>query len=129
LSLTLISITYPARIGFPTVFPTLGTPNILIRTDYHHSNLKSRHTYSATQFLVYLTPQTTGLNFECLRTYCCLYALHRARGISMTSFVMMFIPARYPATIKRQRGMFRAQFGLCSDSDRLEEQQSCKPQI
>ena len=27
--------------------------------------------------------------------YCCLYALHTARGLSMTSFVDMFIPARY----------------------------------
>ena len=34
--------------------------------------------------------------------YCCIYALHRARGQSMTSFVNTFVPALTPATIKRQ---------------------------
>jgi hypothetical protein len=34
-----------------TVFPTLGKPNVLIRTAYHHTNPKSWHTSSATQFL------------------------------------------------------------------------------
>jgi len=62
--------------------------------------------------------------------YCCLYARHSVRGLSMTSFVNMFIPARYTCNDKKAVRMFRAQFGLCPDCGRLEEQQqSCKTQI
>jgi len=71
-----------------------------------------------------------GLTSNACGHYCCLYALHRARGLSMTSFVNMFIPARYTRNDKKALRMFRAQFGLCPDCGRLEEQQhSCKPQI
>ena len=41
---------------------------------------------------------------------CCLYALHRLRGLSMTSFVNMLIAARYTSNVKRAVHMFRAQF-------------------
>jgi len=37
------------------VFPTLGTPNILIRTVCHPTNSKPWHSYNATQFLGHLT--------------------------------------------------------------------------
>jgi len=36
-------------------FPTLGTPNMFIRTDYHHTKFKSWNTCSATEFLGDLT--------------------------------------------------------------------------
>ena len=57
--------------------------------------------------------------------FCCLYALHRARGLSMTSFVNMFIPARYTCNDKKAVRMFRAQFRVCPTGSRLEEQESC----
>jgi hypothetical protein len=36
-----------------------------------------------------------GLTTNVCGHYCCIYALHRARGLSMTSFVNMLSPARY----------------------------------
>jgi len=71
-----------------------------------------------------------GLTSNVCGHYCWLYALHRTRGLSMTSFVNMFIPARYTCNDKIAVHMFRAQFGERPDCGRLEEQQqSCKPQI
>ena len=71
-----------------------------------------------------------GFTSNVCGNYCCLYALHRTRGLSMTSFVNMFFPARYTCNDKMAVRMFRAQFGFCPDCDRLEElQQSCKPRI
>jgi len=70
-----------------------------------------------------------GLTSNVCGHYCCLYALHRDRGLSMTSFVIMFIPTRYTCKDKKAVRMFRAQFELCPDCRRLEEQKSCKPQI
>ena len=68
-----------------------------------------------------------GLTWNVYVHYCCLYALHR--GLSMTSFVNMFIPARYTWNDKKAVRIFRAQFGECPSCSRLEEQQSCKAQI
>jgi hypothetical protein len=42
--------------------------------------------------------------------YCCLYALHRAKGHSMTSFVSMFSPALYNFNDIRVVHMFVAHF-------------------
>jgi len=71
-----------------------------------------------------------GLTSNVCEHYCCLYSLHRAQGLSMTSFVNMFVPARYTCNDKRAVQMFRAQFGECPACGRLEEQQqSCKSQI
>jgi len=53
-ALTLISIICPVCIWYLSVFPTLVAPNILIRTNYHHSKLRSWLTYSATQYLGHL---------------------------------------------------------------------------
>jgi len=61
--------------------------------------------------------------------YCCIYALHRAMGQSMTSFVNMFVPARYTCNDKKAVCRFCAQFGECPACSRLEQQQSCKSQI
>ena len=61
--------------------------------------------------------------------YCCIYALHRARGQSMTSFVNMFVPARYTCNDKKTVRMFCAQFGECPACSRLEQQQTYKAQI
>jgi len=48
----------------------------------------------------------------------------------MTSFVNMFLPARYTCNDKIAVEMCRAQFGKCPSYGRLEEeQQSCKSQI
>ena len=87
-------------------FPTLGTPNILIRAGYHNSNLKSWHTCKATQFLGHLTGRLQGLSSNVCGHYCCFYALHS--GLSITSFVNMFVSARYTCNVKRAIRMFRA---------------------
>ena len=71
-----------------------------------------------------------GLTSDVCGHYCCLYALHRARGQSMTSFVEMFVPARLTCNDKKTVRMFCAQFGVCPACSKLEEeQQSCKSQI
>jgi len=36
-----------------------------------------------------------GLNLNACGHYCCIYALHRAGGRTMTSFLDMFVTARY----------------------------------
>ena len=41
-----------------------------------------------------------GLTTNVCGHYCCIYALHRARGLSMTSFVNMFEPARHTCNDK-----------------------------
>jgi hypothetical protein len=54
-----------------------------------------------------------GLTNNVCGHYCCFYALHRARGLPMTSFVNMFQPARYTCNDIREVRMFRTQFGEC----------------
>jgi hypothetical protein len=63
--------------------------------------------------------------------YCCIYAHHRAEGLSMTSFVSMFSPACYTCNDIRAVRMFRAQFGECPACTQLEhhQQQSCNSHI
>ena len=61
--------------------------------------------------------------------YCCIYALHRARGLTMTSFVNIFISSRYTCNDIRAVRMFRAKIGECPTCSPLEQQQSCKSQI
>ena len=51
-----------------------------------------------------------GLTLNVCGHYCCLYALHRARGLSMTSFTSMFTPAHYRCNDIRAVRVFRAQF-------------------
>jgi len=71
-----------------------------------------------------------GLTSNVYGHYCCLYALHRARGLSMTSFASMFSPDRYICNDIRSVRMFRAQFGECPSCSHLEDhQQSCKSQV
>jgi hypothetical protein len=71
-----------------------------------------------------------GLTTNVCGHYCGIYALHRARELSMTSFVNMFSPARCTCNDIKAVRMFRAQFGECPVCGRLEEQQqSCKPQV
>jgi hypothetical protein len=56
-----------------------------------------------------------GLKTNVCGHYCCIYALHRAKGMSMTSFVEMFLPARYTCNDIKAVRMFRAQFGVSGD--------------
>ena len=71
-----------------------------------------------------------GLTSNVCGHYCCIYALHRARGQSMTSFVNLFGPARFACNDKKAVRMFRAQFGVCPAYSQVQEQQqSCKSQI
>ena len=50
-----------------------------------------------------------GLTSNVCGQYFCIYALHRARGLSMTSFVNMFSPARYTCNDTKAVRMFCAQ--------------------
>ena len=52
--------------------------------------------------------------------YCCIYALHRAVGQPMTSFVNMFVTALYTCNDKKAVRLFRAQFRECPACGRLE---------
>ena len=73
-----------------------------------------------------------GLTTNVCGHYCCIYVLHRARGLSMTSFVNMFSPARYTCNDIRALRMFRAQFvecPACRQLERQQQQQSCKSQV
>ena len=71
-----------------------------------------------------------GLTSKVCVNFCCLYALHRARGLSMTSFTSMFTPGYHRCNDIRAVNMFRAQFGECPAYSRLEhQQQSCKSQV
>jgi hypothetical protein len=45
--------------------------------------------------------------------YCCIYALHRAKGLPMTSFVNMFDPAHLACNDMKVVRMFRRHFGQC----------------
>ena len=49
-----------------------------------------------------------GITSNVCGHYCCLYALYRARGLSKTSSVNMFILARYTCNDKRAVRMFHA---------------------
>jgi len=71
-----------------------------------------------------------GLTTNVREHYCCIYALHRAKRLTMTSFVNMFSPARYICNDKKAVRMFRAQFGESSACGQLgKQQQSCKSQL
>jgi hypothetical protein len=71
-----------------------------------------------------------GLNTNVCGHYCCIYALHSAGGLSMTSFVIIFSPERYTCIDIKAIRTFRAQFGLCPACGQMEEQQqSCKSQL
>ena len=106
--------------GYAEYFDSYGLPPFKIEIDaYLQHQLIS---------WIFNRHRLHGLTSNVCRYYCCLYALHIARGLSMTSFVNMFLPARYTCNDKKAMRMFRAQFGLCPDCGWLEEQQSCKPQ-
>jgi hypothetical protein len=54
------------------------------------------------------------LTTNVLGLYCCIYALHRAKGLSMTSFVNMFLLALGICNDIRNERMFCAKFGECT---------------
>jgi len=106
--------------GYAEYFDSYGLPSFKIEINAY----LQRHSIS----WIFNRHRLQGLTSNVCGYYCCLYALHIARGLSMTSFVNMFLPARYTCNDKKAMRMFRAQFGLCPDCGFLEEQQSCKPQ-
>jgi hypothetical protein len=89
------------------------------------SNYLQRHSISCRfnrHRLQGLTPNVYGY-------YCCLYALHRAKGHFMTSFVCMFSPSLYNCNDIRVVRMFRYNFGEYPICSQAEEEQSCKSQL
>lgn len=108
--------------GYAEYFDSYGLPPF----KYEIMAYLQRHSSSWT----FNRHRLQGLTSNVCGHYCCLYTNHRARGLSMTSFVNMFVPARYTCNDKRAVRMFRAQFGTCPACGRLDkEQQSCKSQI
>ena len=62
--------------------------------------------------------------------YCCIYALHSAKVLSMMSFVNMFSPTPYNCNDMRVVRILRVHFGECPACNRLEEgQQSYNSQL
>ena len=60
-----------------------------------------------------------GLTSNVCGHYCCLYALHRSEGLSMTSFVNMFTPAHYTCNDIKAVRLFQAHFGKCPGCSHL----------
>jgi len=91
------------------------------------------------EIMAYLHRHSISCEFNCYRLkgltanncghYCHIYAFHRAKGLSVTSFVNMFLPPPYTFNDIRPVSMFRDQFGQCPACSQLEQQQSCKSQI
>ena len=68
-----------------------------------------------------------GITSNVCGYYCCIFALHRTKGLSMTKFMSMFSPARYNCNDIRTVRMFRSLFGECPACSQLA--QSCKSQL
>jgi hypothetical protein len=106
--------------GYDEIFDSYGLP------PWKHETVAylQRHSISWS----YNRHRLQGLTSNVCGHYCCIYAYHRARGLSMTSFVNMFGPAHYSCNDKKAVALFRAHFGecpACCDVD-LQQQQSCK---
>jgi len=97
--------------GYAECFDSYGLPPFKLEIKAY----LQRHSISWT----FNSNRLQGLTSNVCEHYCCLYAHHRARGLSMTSFVNMFIPSRYTCSDKKPVRMFRAKFGLCPVCDRL----------
>ena len=101
-----------------------GYSYVLIRTVCHPTISKSWHSCSATQSPGHLNcHRLQGLTSNVCGHYCCIYALNRARGQSITSFVNMFVPARYTCNDKKAVRTFRARFRERPACGQLEQQQ------
>ena len=73
-----------------------------------------------------------GLTAKICGHFCCIYAHHRAQGLSMTSFVKSFKPARYSCNGTKTVTMFQAHFGecpACSHENQQQQQQSSKSHV
>ena len=107
--------------GYAEYFDSYGLPSYNLEIMSYLQN----HSISWT-----FNHQTTRFNIKLCGHYCCLYALHRVRGLSMTSFSNMFSPARYTCNDIGAVRMFRSQFGECPVCNQLEhQQQSCSSQV
>ena len=94
------------------------------------------------EIIAYLQPHTVSWTFNGTRLqgltsnvcghYCRPYAQHRALGLSMTSFLDMFEPARYNCNDITAVRMFRAQFKRCPGfrwfNQQQQPNQTCRPQ-
>ena len=108
--------------GYAKYFDSYGLPTYKLEIMSYLKNHSISWTFNH-QSLQVLTSKVGGY-------YCCLYAFHRARGLSMTLFPSMFSPARYRCNVIRAVRMLRAQFGNCPACSQLEhQQQSCKSQV
>jgi hypothetical protein len=79
--------------GYAEYFDSYGLPPF----KYETTAYPQRHSISWT----FNGHRLHGLTSNVCRHYCCLYTFHKALGQSMTSFVDMFLPARYTCNDKR----------------------------
>lgn len=109
--------------GYAEYFDTFGLPPI----NHEIIAYLQRHSVSWTFNGIRLQ----GLTSNVCGHYSCLYAKHRALGLSMTSFLDMFEPARYNCNDITAVRMFRAQFKRCPGCRCIDQQQpnqTCRPQ-
>ena len=108
--------------GYAEYFESYGLPPYKLEITSYLQNHSISWTFNH--------PRLQGLTSNVCGHYCCFYALHRARGLSMTSLASMFSPARYTCKDIRAVRMFRAQLGECPACSQLENQlQSCRSQV
>ena len=92
------------------VFLTQGMLNILIRMVFHPTSSKSKHSCNATQYLGHLTATDYMESLQKSAVTTAASTSSTDSGHSMTSFVNMFVSARYTCNDKKAVRMFRAQF-------------------
>jgi hypothetical protein len=108
--------------GYAEYFDSYGLPPF----KYEITAYLQRHSISWT----FNRHRLQGLTSNVCGHYCCLYAFQKALGQSMTSFMDMFIPARYTCNDKNAVRLFRTHFKVCPACDQVQQQQqSCKAQI
>jgi hypothetical protein len=86
--------------GYADYFDSYGLPPYKLEIMSYLQNHSTSWTFNRHRL--------QGLTSNACGHYCCLYALHRARGLSMTLFTSMFTPAHYRCNDIRAVRVFRA---------------------
>jgi hypothetical protein len=110
-----------SNIGYAEYFDSYGLPPFKGEITTYLQNHSTSWTYNRHRL--------QGITSRVCGHYCCIYALHRAKGLTMTSFVNMFEPARHTCNDMKAVRMFRRHFGQCPACNQMEVQQSCKSQV
>jgi hypothetical protein len=82
-----------------------------------------------TKYWTYNTCRLQGVISNVCGQYCCLYALYRASGQTMSAFTDEFTHANYCLNDRRVIKMFRQYLGPCTPCDQAEKDQLCIPRL